>query len=70
MSNLRLLMIAGGLLLAVLLLLGAGLSATEFGLVMLGGALVVAVTMFILTRRQRSRRIREKDRANRIPPKL
>ncbi|WP_404403958.1 hypothetical protein [Pelagibacterium halotolerans] len=70
MSNLRLIMIAGGLLLAVLLLLGAGLSATEFGLVMLGGALVVAVVMFILTRRQRSRRIRERDRSNRIPPKL
>lgn len=70
MSNLRLLMIAAGLLLAVLLLLGSGLSATQFGLVMLGGALVVAVIMFILTRRQRSRRLREQERANRIPPKL
>lgn len=69
MPNKRLLFIAAGLVLAVLVLLVSGLSAPEFGVVMMGGALAVAIVMYLISRR-RSRKTVERDRANRVPPKL
>lgn len=69
MDNKRIFMIAGGLVLAVILLIGAGLSAAEFGIVMLGGALVVAVVMFFITRR-RYQRMTDAEKQDRNPPSL
>lgn len=69
MQNNRIFFIAAGLVIAVLLLLGLGLSATEFGIVMLGGALAVALVMFFITRR-RYRRMSESEKADREPPDL
>lgn len=65
----RIFLIAAGLMVAVLALMGLGLSAAEFGIVMLGGALVVAVVMFILTRR-RYQRMTDAEKAEREPPSL
>lgn len=65
----RIFLIAGGLVLAVLVLLGLGLSATEFGIVMLGGALVVAIVMFFITRR-RNQRMTDVEKDQRDPPAL
>lgn len=65
----RIFLIAGSLVLAVLVLLGLGLSAAEFGIVMLGGALVVAVVMFFITRR-RNQRMTEVEKEQRDPPTL
>lgn len=65
----RIFIIAASLVLAVLVLLGLGLSAPEFGIVMLGGALVVAVVMFFLTRR-RNQRMTELEKEQRDPPAL
>ena len=67
MANTRIFLIAGGLVIAVLLLLGLGLSATEFGVVMLGGALAVAIVMFFITRR-RNQRMSEREKLERDPP--
>ncbi|WP_158541634.1 hypothetical protein [Pelagibacterium lacus] len=69
MQNNRIFLIAAGLVVAVLALIGLGLSASEFGLVMLGGALVVAVAMFVLTRR-RHQRMTQSDKEDRDPPQL
>lgn len=69
MQNNRIFLIAGGLVIAILLLLGLGLSASEFGIVMLGAALVVAVVMFFITRR-RYQRMSDTDKADREPPSL
>lgn len=69
MGNKRIFLIAAGLVAAVLLLLGSGLSATEFGLVMLGGALVVAVVMFFITRR-RYQRLTDQEKQDKLPPRL
>lgn len=68
-QNNRLWFIAAGLVITILLLLGLGLSAAEFGLVMLGGALVVAVVMFFITRR-RYQRMSESEKQDRDPPAL
>jgi len=65
----RIFLIAGSLVVAVLVLLGLGLSATEFGIVMLGGALVVAVVMFFITRR-RHQRMTDVEKDQRDPPSL
>lgn len=65
----RIFLIAAGLVIAVLALLGLGLSAAEFGIVMLGGALVVAVVMFIITRR-RYQRMSDAEKGHRTPPGL
>lgn len=65
----RIFLIAGSLVLAVLVLLGLGLSAAQFGIVMLGGALVVAVVMFFITRR-RNQRMTEVEKEQRDPPTL
>lgn len=69
MQNNRLWLIVAGLVMAILLLLGLGLSAAEFGIVMLGGALVVAVIMFFVTRR-RYQRMSETEKQDREPPRL
>ncbi|WP_196258338.1 hypothetical protein [Pelagibacterium limicola] len=69
MSNKRLLLIAAGILVAIVALLTLNLSAAEFGIVMLGGAAVVAVVMFIVTRR-RYQRMTEAEKENRTPPRL
>ncbi|WP_127143566.1 hypothetical protein [Pelagibacterium montanilacus] len=69
MPNTRLLLIAAGLTLALILLLTSGLDAAQVGLVMLGAALAVAVSMYLISRR-RSRAVVERERANRTPPKL
>lgn len=69
MQNARLFMIAAGLVVTILLLLGLGLSAAEFGIVMLGGALVVAVVMFLITRR-RYQRMSESEKQDKGPPPL
>lgn len=65
----RIFLIAGSLVVVVLVLLGLGLSATEFGIVMLGGALVVAVVMFFITRR-RHQRMTDVEKDQRDPPSL
>ena len=65
----RILLIAAGLFLAILVLVGLGLSAAEFGAVMLGGALVVAIVMFIITRR-RYQRMTDDEKQDREPPAL
>lgn len=65
----RIFLIAGSLVLAVLVLLGLGLSAAEFGIVMLGGALVVAIVMFFITRR-RNQRMTDVEKDQRDPPSL
>jgi hypothetical protein len=68
MESKRIFFIAGGIVLAVLLLLGSGLSAPEFGIVMLGGAAITAVAMYLITRRRnKSPRL---DQDNIKPPKL
>lgn len=65
----RIFIIAASLVVAILLLIGLGLSAAEFGIVMLGAALVVAVVMFFLTRR-RYQRMTEAEKDERDPPGL
>ncbi len=65
----RIFLIAASLVVAVLLLIGLGLSAAEFGIVMLGGALVVAIVMFIITRR-RYQRMTDAEKDDREPPAL
>lgn len=69
MGNNRIFLIAAGLVATIVLLLGSGLSAPQFGLVMLGGALVVAVVMFFITRR-RYQRLTEQEKLDRRPPEL
>lgn len=69
MSNVRILLIAAGLAIAIVSLLTLNLSAAQFGIVMLGGAAVVAVVMFFLTRR-RYQRMTEAEKERREPPKL
>ncbi len=69
MQNKRIFAIAAMILLAVLLMLGAGLDAAQFGAVMLGAALIVAILMYIITRR-RKRRSTRMDLEDRKPPKL
>lgn len=69
MQKNRVFLIAGGLLIAILMLIGLGLSASEFGIVMLGAALVVAVIMFFITRR-RHQRMSESEKLDRDPPTL
>ncbi|HWJ88617.1 MAG TPA: hypothetical protein VNS12_11145 [Pelagibacterium sp.] len=65
----RIFLIAAGLVIVVLALLGLGLSAAEFGIVMLGGALVVAIIMFFITRR-RYQRMSDTEKDDRTPPGL
>lgn len=65
----RIFLIAASLVVAILVLIGLGLSAAEFGIVMLGGALVVAVVMFFLTRR-RYQRMTDAEKDEREPPTL
>ena len=65
----RILLIAAGLMVAIIALLTLNLSATEFGIVMLGGAAFVAIVMFFLTRR-RYQRMTEAEKDKREPPKL
>ena len=55
MGNMRLLLIAAAILVAVVALLTLELSAAEFGIVLLGGAAAVAVVMFFITRRRYQR---------------
>lgn len=69
MSNKRIFIIAGSLVLVIIGLLTLDLSATEFGLVMLGGAAAVAVVMFIITRR-RYQRMTDAEKQSRKPPSL
>jgi Flp pilus assembly protein TadB len=69
MGNMRILLIAAGLLVAIVALLTLDLSATEFGIIMLGGAAIVAVVMFYLTRR-RYQRMTEAEKESRDPPEL
>ncbi|WMT85201.1 hypothetical protein NO932_09565 [Pelagibacterium sp. 26DY04] len=65
----RIFLIAASLLVVILLLIGLRLSATEFGIAMLGGALVVAVVMFFITRR-RYQRMTDAEKDEREPPTL
>ncbi|WP_417581539.1 hypothetical protein [Pelagibacterium sp.] len=65
----RIFMIAASLVVLVVALLTLGLSAAEFGFVMLGGALVVAVVMYFITRR-RYQRMSDSDKDGREPPNL
>lgn len=65
----RIFIIAASLVILVVALLTLGLSAAEFGFVMLGGALVVAVVMYIITRR-RYQRMSDSDKDDREPPSL
>lgn len=65
----RIFIIAASMVVAILLLIGLGLSAAEFGIVMLGAALVVAVVMFFLTRR-RYQRMTDAEKDERDPPGL
>ena len=69
MGNMRIMLIAAGLLLAIIALLTLDLTATEFGIIMLGGAAIVAVAMFFLTRR-RYQRMTEAEKDSRDPPEL
>jgi Flp pilus assembly protein TadB len=69
MGNARLLLIAAALAVAIISLLTLDLSAAQFGIVMLGGAALVAVVMFFLTRR-RYQRMTEAEKERREPPKL
>lgn len=69
MGNMRILLIAAGLVAVIVALLTLDLSAAEFGIVMLGGAAVVAVVMFFLTRR-RYQRMTEAEKESRTPPEL
>lgn len=69
MQNKRIFAIAAMILLAVLLMLGAGLNAAEFGAVMLGAALIIAILMYVITRR-RKRRSTRMDPEDRKTPKL
>lgn len=69
MQSNRIFFITAGLMVAVLLLVALGLSAAEFGIVMLGGALVVAVVMFFITRR-RYQRMSDSEKQDREPPIL
>lgn len=69
MGNTRILLIAAGLVVAIIALLTLDLSAAQFGIVMLGGAAVVAVVMFFLTRR-RYQRMTEAEKERRTPPQL
>ncbi len=69
MGNMRLALIAAALLVAIVALLTLDLSAAEFGIVMLGGAALVAVVMFFLTRR-RYQRMTEAEKEKRDPPRL
>ena len=65
----RIFIIAASLVVLVVALLTLGLSAAEVGFVMLGGALVVAVVMYIITRR-RYQRMPDSDKNDREPPSL
>lgn len=65
----RIFLIAASLLVVILLLIGLQLSAAEFGIAMLGGALVVAVVMFFITRR-RYQRMTDAEKDEREPPTL
>lgn len=65
----RIFIIAASLVVLVVGLLTLGLSAAEFGFVMLGGALVVAVVMYIITRR-RYQRMPDSEKNDREPPRL
>ncbi len=65
----RIFLIAASLLVVILLLIGLRLSAAEFGIAMLGGALVVAVVMFFITRR-RYQRMTDAEKDEREPPTL
>lgn len=65
----RIFLIAASLVIVVLALLGLGLSAAEFGIVMLGGALVVAVIMFFISRR-RYQRMSDNEKEDRDPPRM
>lgn len=69
MGNTRILLIAAGLVVAIIALLTLDLSAAQFGIVMLGGAAVVAVVMFFLTRR-RYQPMTEAEKERRTPPQL
>ncbi len=69
MANMRIAMIAAGLLVLVLTLVLIDVPATAFGLVMLGGALLVAITMFFITR-HRNQRMTESEKQDRDPPRL
>lgn len=69
MQDKRIFFIAAGLVIAVLLVLGTGVSAPEFGFVMLAGAAAVAVVMFVITRR-RHQRMSEEEKEDRDPPSL
>lgn len=69
MQNNRIFFITAGLVVAVLLLVALGPSVTEFGIVMLGGALAVAVVMFFITRR-RYQRMSDSEKQDREPPTL
>jgi Flp pilus assembly protein TadB len=65
----RIFIIAASIVVMVIALLTLGLSAAEFGFVMLGGALVVAIVMYIITRR-RYQRMPDSDKNDREPPTL
>ncbi|AEQ51437.1 hypothetical protein [Pelagibacterium halotolerans] len=65
----RIFIIAACLVVLVIALLTLGLSAAEFGFIMLGGALVVAIVMYIITRR-RYQRMPDSDKSDREPPSL
>ncbi|WMT90516.1 hypothetical protein [Pelagibacterium sp. H642] len=65
----RIFLIAASLLVVILLLIGLRLSAAEFGIAMLGGASVVAVVMFFITRR-RYQRMTDAEKDEREPPTL
>lgn len=68
MENRRIFLIAGLLVVAVLLLALSGLSAPEFGAVMLGAAIAVAVVMYVISRRRR--KMSRVDTDDITPPKL
>lgn len=65
----RIFVIAASLVVLVIALLTLRLSAAEFGFIMLGGALVVAVVMYIITRR-RYQRMPDSEKNDREPPSL
>lgn len=69
MGNMRIMLIAAGIVVAVIALLTLDLSAAEFGIVLLGGAAAVAVVMFFLTRR-RYQRMTDAEKERRDPPRL